>query len=166
MGFFFLLFTFLRIASEVGGRGIGFARPTGCLGGSRPRSSFVCGRSRGKRLEEVTEMAAAALPLRGALRAGFIPLRGKLSPASVRSTLRRNYGVVTSPTGEKVTHTGQVSKKLDLPPPHPLISSSCSALSGIGFLAVRGSRSVCSRKILDPGKFCLDVGGCCVGFQV
>ncbi|KAM3838541.1 NADH dehydrogenase [ubiquinone] iron-sulfur protein 6, mitochondrial isoform 1-T1 [Vipera latastei] len=58
-------------------------------------------------------MAAAALPLRGALRAGFIPLRGKLSPASVRSTLRRNYGVVTSPTGEKVTHTGQVYEEKD-----------------------------------------------------
>ncbi|KAL7984616.1 hypothetical protein Chor_003186 [Crotalus horridus] len=53
-------------------------------------------------------MAAAALPLRGALRAGVISLGGKLSPASVRITLRRNYGVVTSQTGEKVTHTGQV----------------------------------------------------------
>ncbi|KAK9403656.1 NADH dehydrogenase [Crotalus adamanteus] len=58
-------------------------------------------------------MAAAALPLRGALRAGFISLGGKLSPASVRITLRRNYGVVTSQTGEKVTHTGQVYEEKD-----------------------------------------------------
>ncbi|XP_058034095.1 NADH dehydrogenase [ubiquinone] iron-sulfur protein 6, mitochondrial [Ahaetulla prasina] len=54
-------------------------------------------------------MAAAALPLRGALRAGFISLRGKFPPASVR----RNYGVLTSPTGEKVTHTGQVYEEKD-----------------------------------------------------
>ncbi|XP_039185243.1 NADH dehydrogenase [ubiquinone] iron-sulfur protein 6, mitochondrial [Crotalus tigris] len=58
-------------------------------------------------------MAAAALPLRGALRAGFISVGGKLSPASVRITLRRNYGVVTSQTGEKVTHTGQVYEEKD-----------------------------------------------------
>ncbi|XP_015677868.1 NADH dehydrogenase [ubiquinone] iron-sulfur protein 6, mitochondrial [Protobothrops mucrosquamatus] len=58
-------------------------------------------------------MAAAALPLRGALRAGFISLGGKLSPAAVRITLRRNYGVVTSQAGEKVTHTGQVYEEKD-----------------------------------------------------
>ncbi|XP_070796886.1 NADH dehydrogenase [ubiquinone] iron-sulfur protein 6, mitochondrial [Pituophis catenifer annectens] len=58
-------------------------------------------------------MAAPALPLRGALRAGFISLGGKLPPASVRITLRRNSGVVTSPTGETVTHTGQVYEKKD-----------------------------------------------------
>ncbi|XP_013916657.1 PREDICTED: NADH dehydrogenase [ubiquinone] iron-sulfur protein 6, mitochondrial [Thamnophis sirtalis] len=58
-------------------------------------------------------MAAAALPLRGALRAGFLSLRGKSAPASARITLRRSYGVVTSPTGEKVTHTGQVYEEKD-----------------------------------------------------
>ncbi|XP_026528291.1 NADH dehydrogenase [ubiquinone] iron-sulfur protein 6, mitochondrial [Notechis scutatus] len=54
-------------------------------------------------------MAALALPLR----AGFISLRGKLLPDPVRIALRRNYGVVTSPTGEKVTHTGQVYEEKD-----------------------------------------------------
>ncbi|XP_070603142.1 NADH dehydrogenase [ubiquinone] iron-sulfur protein 6, mitochondrial [Erythrolamprus reginae] len=57
--------------------------------------------------------AGTTLPLRGALRAGFISLRGKLPPASVGITLRRNYGVETSPTGEKVTHTGQVYDEKD-----------------------------------------------------
>ncbi|XP_026556800.1 NADH dehydrogenase [ubiquinone] iron-sulfur protein 6, mitochondrial [Pseudonaja textilis] len=54
-------------------------------------------------------MAVVALPLR----AGFISLRGKLLPAPVRIALRRNYGVVTSPTGEKVTHTGHVFEEKD-----------------------------------------------------
>ncbi|KAM6453591.1 NADH dehydrogenase [ubiquinone] iron-sulfur protein 6, mitochondrial [Liasis olivaceus] len=58
-------------------------------------------------------MAAPGLPLRGVLWAGFISLRGKSSPASVGVTLRRNYGVVASPTGEKVTHTGQVYDEKD-----------------------------------------------------
>lgn len=105
-------------------------------------------------------MAAPALPLRGALRAGLISLRGKLPPASVRITLRRNYGVVTSPTGEKVTHTGQVSKARPLggcgdpPPPlnfclrkdRPASSVFCSASGASG-----------SQLFATPGRFVVGI---------
>ncbi|XP_062986274.1 NADH dehydrogenase [ubiquinone] iron-sulfur protein 6, mitochondrial [Elgaria multicarinata webbii] len=56
-------------------------------------------------------MAAPALPLRGALR--LVLARGGVAPFSVRPALGRSYGAVTSPTGEKVTHTGQVYDEHD-----------------------------------------------------
>ncbi|XP_003219880.1 NADH dehydrogenase [ubiquinone] iron-sulfur protein 6, mitochondrial [Anolis carolinensis] len=52
-------------------------------------------------------MAAAALSLRGVLRAGFSATR-RTSLAS-----RRSYASSVSPTGEKVTHTGQVYEEYD-----------------------------------------------------
>ncbi|XP_060630599.1 NADH dehydrogenase [ubiquinone] iron-sulfur protein 6, mitochondrial [Anolis sagrei] len=52
-------------------------------------------------------MAAATLSLRGVLRAGF--------SATKRAGLasRRSYASAASPTGEKVTHTGQVYEEYD-----------------------------------------------------
>ncbi|KAJ6661416.1 hypothetical protein lerEdw1_015045 [Lerista edwardsae] len=58
-------------------------------------------------------MAAPTLPLRAALRTGAIWARGAAGPFSAASTLGRSYGVVTSSTGEKVTHTGQVYEEYD-----------------------------------------------------
>ncbi|XP_053105597.1 NADH dehydrogenase [ubiquinone] iron-sulfur protein 6, mitochondrial [Hemicordylus capensis] len=58
-------------------------------------------------------MAAPALSLPGVLRAGFILTRGRAALLSGPSTLGRSYGSATSPTGEKVTHTGQVYEEYD-----------------------------------------------------
>lgn len=96
----------MRIAS--GGVWVSLGLPAASAPRACAVALFVGGVGEGE--DGVTGMAAPGLPLRGALRAGFLSLTGKLPPASVRITLRRNYGVVTSQTGEKVTHTGQVSK--------------------------------------------------------
>ncbi|XP_066478957.1 NADH dehydrogenase [ubiquinone] iron-sulfur protein 6, mitochondrial [Tiliqua scincoides] len=58
-------------------------------------------------------MAAPALPLRAALRAGFLVRRGAAASFSAGRARGRSYGVETSATGEKVTHTGQVYEEYD-----------------------------------------------------
>ncbi|XP_061444506.1 NADH dehydrogenase [ubiquinone] iron-sulfur protein 6, mitochondrial isoform X1 [Rhineura floridana] len=57
---------------------------------------------------------AALASLGGASRAGFILIRGSSAVLfSVRRALGRCYGTATTPTGEKVTHTGQVYEESD-----------------------------------------------------
>ncbi|KAJ7338376.1 hypothetical protein JRQ81_011644, partial [Phrynocephalus forsythii] len=62
---------------------------------------------------EGREMAAPCLPLRGLSRVGFVLGRGGVTPFPALPTWRRSYGTRTSPTGEKVTHTGQVYEEGD-----------------------------------------------------
>ncbi|XP_020652821.1 NADH dehydrogenase [ubiquinone] iron-sulfur protein 6, mitochondrial [Pogona vitticeps] len=58
-------------------------------------------------------MAAPVLPLRGLSRVGSVLTRASVTSFSALPALRRSYGTRTSPTGEKVTHTGQVYEEYD-----------------------------------------------------
>ncbi|KAH0618032.1 hypothetical protein JD844_016957 [Phrynosoma platyrhinos] len=59
-------------------------------------------------------MAAAALSLRGPLRAAAAAaFRGSSVSFSRLMASKRSYGARTSATGEKVTHTGQVYEEYD-----------------------------------------------------
>ncbi|XP_028593890.1 NADH dehydrogenase [ubiquinone] iron-sulfur protein 6, mitochondrial [Podarcis muralis] len=58
-------------------------------------------------------MAGLSVSLGGASRAGLALARGVAALPSLRPAFGRSYGAGTSPTGEKVTHTGQVFEEAD-----------------------------------------------------